>query len=112
MVPFRGFFKEMLVLDHLLFIWEGDAVDSLERVILGVAKPVGRRILDIRTRFRKKREPNLHDGECLDSTRVWDMRTGTQVNEWTTSIDRGTPPIRNLVLDKVDLVLAVLEHLK
>jgi hypothetical protein len=41
MIPFRSFFEEMLILGHLLFIWKGDTIDSLERVILGVAKPVG-----------------------------------------------------------------------
>jgi hypothetical protein len=48
MVPFRGFFEEMLIVGHLLFIREGDAIDSLERVIPGVAKPVRSRVRDIR----------------------------------------------------------------
>ena len=54
----------------------------------------------------------LHDGKCLDLARVWDMWTGTQVNERTTSIDSGTPTVADLVPDKVDLVLAILEHFK
>jgi hypothetical protein len=55
---------------------------------------------------------NLHDGKCLDFAGVGYVWTGTQVNERTTSIDRSTPSIWDLVLDKVDLVLAILEHLK
>jgi hypothetical protein len=49
MVPFGGFFEKVLVVGHLLFVWKGDAVDPLERVILRVAEPVCSRVLDIRT---------------------------------------------------------------
>jgi len=54
----------------------------------------------------------FHDGKCLDPAGVRDMWTSTQVNERTASIDRGTPTVGNLVPDKVDLVLAILEHFK
>ena len=47
MVTSGGFFEEVLVFGHLLFIWKGHAVDSLEGVVFGVAEPVGSRVLMI-----------------------------------------------------------------
>ena len=47
MVTFGGFFEKVLVFSHAFFIWKGDAVDSLERVVFGVAEPVGSRVLMI-----------------------------------------------------------------
>ena len=54
----------------------------------------------------------LHNGECLDSSRVGDVWTRTQVDERTTAVDRRTSSIWDLVLDKMDFVLAVFEHLQ
>jgi hypothetical protein len=58
MVSFGGFFEEMLVLDHLFFIWEGDTVDSLERIVLGITEPVGSRVLDVRRNPDGGKEPS------------------------------------------------------
>ena len=44
-VTLRGFLEEVLVLGHLLLVREGDTVDTLQRVVLGVAEEVRRRAL-------------------------------------------------------------------
>lgn len=45
MVTLLCFFKEENIFVELLFRGEGDSVNTLERVVLGVGKPVGRGIL-------------------------------------------------------------------
>ena len=47
MVTFGGLCEEVLVFGHTFFIRKGDAIDSLQRVILGVAEPVSGRVLTI-----------------------------------------------------------------
>ena len=45
MVPKLGFLEKFLVLLHLLGVWEGDAVDALKGVVLGVSEEIRRRVL-------------------------------------------------------------------
>ena len=54
----------------------------------------------------------LHNGECLDSSCVGDVWTRTQIDKRTAAVDRRTSSIWDLVLDKMDFVLAVFEHLQ
>jgi hypothetical protein len=45
MVTFLCFLKEENIFVELLFRWESDSINTLERVVLGVGKPVGRGVL-------------------------------------------------------------------
>ena len=40
MIPFRRFSEELFVLIELFLGWEGNAVDTLQRIVVGVSKEV------------------------------------------------------------------------
>jgi len=40
MITFGSFSKEQLVFRQLLFVWEGDSIDTLKRLVVRVAKEV------------------------------------------------------------------------
>jgi hypothetical protein len=67
MVPLVSLLEPLLVLGHLLRVREGDSVDSLEGIVLGVAEEIGRR--------------GLHDGKGLDLAGVLNVRTEAEVDE-------------------------------
>jgi hypothetical protein len=55
-----------------------------------------------------KKVAYFRDGNGLNSTGVGNMRTETEINERTTSVDGGRRSIGDLVFDVVLLVLVVL----
>lgn len=50
----------------------------------------------------------LHDGKGLDSASVGNMGSTAQIDQGTAAVDGGRGAVRDLGLDKVDLVLVVL----
>lgn len=46
-ISFRGLLQEVLVLGHFLLVGEGDTVDSLQRVVVGVSKEIRCRVLGV-----------------------------------------------------------------
>lgn len=95
MIAFRSFNKESLVFGHLFLVREGDTVDSLQRIVVGVSEEVGGRVFG--------------DHECLDFTGVRDMRTDAQVDHGTAAVDGGGCTIGDFGVDEVLLVFVVLE---
>jgi hypothetical protein len=93
-VALLGLLEPVLVLGHLLGVGERDAVDALERVVLGVAHKVGRR--------------GFGDREGLDLGRVGDVRAGAEVDERAAAVDGRRGAVRDLGLDEVSLVFVVL----
>lgn len=93
-VTLGGLLEELLVLCHLFRVGEGDAVDSLEGVVVLVAQKVRRRVFQDRHR--------------LDLACVWDVRTAAKIDEGPASINCGGGAVGNLCADKVPLVLVVL----
>ena len=80
---------------HLFSIWEGNTIDSLQRIIFGIPQKVRSRVLEDRKGF--------------NTTRMREMRSSTEINQRPASIDRRGRTIWDLGLDELDLVLVVLE---
>ena len=112
MIPTGCFGEELLILNHLLLVRERDSVDTLQRVIVGIAEEVGRRILRRGSSGEKlthMRRADLRHHERLDFTRVRNMWADTEVNHRSTAVYRRRATIRDLRLDEVLLVLVVLD---
>lgn len=45
MIPTSSLLKELFVVPQLLLVWERNAVDTLQRVVVGIAKEVRGRVL-------------------------------------------------------------------
>ena len=122
MIPFCCFLKKVFVLLELLLIWERDSCDSLYRLIFTIAQPIGSGVLE----ERKEREEvsfesiqtvhgcssHLQDGKCFDIAGVGDVRPATEINQGPAAIHGTHGTVRNSLVDKVLLVLAVAEHLQ
>jgi hypothetical protein len=109
-VAFRGLLEELLIFCELLGIREGDAVYPLEGIVIRVAEPVGCRVLHRSQHgvvdFRNL--AHLGDHECLDASCMRHMRAHAEVDHRSTAIYRGRGVIWDLCLDKVELILVVL----
>lgn len=67
MVSLGSLLEHLLVLRHLLFVLKRDAVDALERSVLGITKEIGSRV--------------PHDGESFYPAGFGDVRPPTKVDE-------------------------------
>ena len=94
-VTSRSLGKELLVLRQLLRVWERDTVYALQRIVGGIAEEVRRRV--------------LRDHHRLDLTRVRYMRADAEVNHGSAAIYRRRGAVWYLRVDKMKLVLVVLE---
>ena len=83
---------------QLLFIGERNTVDSLQRIIVGITQPVGGR--------------DLSGSKSLDLSSVGNMRTTTQIDQVSASINSGTASIRNLVGQNLHLEWVVGKELQ
>ena len=86
---------EVLPLLQLLGIWERDTVDSLQALAVRVALPVRRGVLG--------------QSESLDLSRMTDVGSTAQINEWATSVDSRRWRVDLLVQDSL-LELVILER--
>mmetsp|Transcript_5306 Transcript_5306/g.16654 ORF Transcript_5306/g.16654 Transcript_5306/m.16654 type:complete len:469 (-) Transcript_5306:558-1964(-) len=86
-VALRRLFLQRLPLLQELGVREGDAVDALQRVAVGLAEEVGGRVL-------------LH-GESLHTPRVGQVRPAAQVDERATAVGGGERAIGDLGPDRV-----------
>ena len=93
-IPLLGLLDKLLVLGHQLAIRETDSIDSLQCVVLGVSQEVGRRVFG--------------NSQSLDSASMGYVRTSTEIDQGTTSVDSGRSAIGDLVLDIMLLVAVVL----
>lgn len=96
MITLSSLFNKLLVFSHLLLVREGNTIETLEGVVLGITQEVRSRV--------------LCDGESLDATSVGHVRTSAQINQGTAAVDGGGSAVRDLVVDDVNLVRVVLEH--
>lgn len=92
------FLNELFVFGHLLLVWEGDTIQTLQRVVLCITQKVRCRVLG--------------DHHGLYATSVWNVGTTAQVNERTATVDSCRGAIGNLIINDVYFVWVVLEHLK
>lgn len=53
---------------------------------------------------------HLQDTHGLDTTSVWNVRTDTKIDHWSTSVDGGRGSISDLGRDDVRLVFVVLRR--
>jgi len=94
----------------LLLVGEGDTVNTLERVIVGVSQEVGSGVLREGLEWRRCRKLATYfgDHECLDLTSVRDVRANTKVDHGTTSIDSSGTSVRYFRFDEILLVFVIL----
>lgn len=57
-------------------------------------------------------ETDSKNRKCLDVSGIGYVRSTTQIDEWTTSVDGRLGALGHTLVDEVFLVLAVLEHLE
>jgi hypothetical protein len=93
-IPLLGLFHKLLVFSHQLAIGETDPVDSLQGIVLLVGQEVRGRVFG--------------DGQGLDSTSVRDVRSSTEIDQRSASVDGGRGTVGYLVLDIMLLVPVVL----
>ena len=93
MITLRGLSKEDFVLSQLFFIGEGDTVDALQGVVLGVAEEV--------------RRGALSDHERLDLAGVGDVGADAKVDHRTAAVDGGGGAVGDLGLNELLLVFVV-----
>lgn len=110
MVTFSSLSEEDFVISQLLLVRERNAVNALERVVVGISQEVRRRVL--RSRYKTTTErgetTNLGNHEGLDLAGMRNMRANAKINHRSTSVDCGRGAIGNLGLDEILLVFVVL----
>jgi hypothetical protein len=103
--------QKCFVIRQLFLVGEGDAVDALQGVVLGIPQKVGCRVLPTRrsgpTRITHV-STDLGDHERLDLAGMRNMRSETQIDHWPATVHGGRGPVGNLGLDEVFLILVVL----
>ena len=97
-VSLLGLLEPLHVLLQLLVVGERDTVDTLQRGVIGVSKPVGGRVFG--------------DAHSLDLVTVGDMRSSTEIDKGSRTVGKTSLSIRNLVLDDLLLERVVFEQLK
>lgn len=113
MIPFRGLLQEFLIFDELLLIWEGDSVNSLQGIVVGIPKEIRSGILSshFNTRLQRKTcagPTYLGDHESLNFPGMWDVRANAEIDHWSTPIHSRGGTVWDLGLDELFLVLVVL----
>mmetsp|Transcript_17983 Transcript_17983/g.44413 ORF Transcript_17983/g.44413 Transcript_17983/m.44413 type:complete len:225 (-) Transcript_17983:801-1475(-) len=81
-ITFLGLFHILLPNLQLLLIGERNTVDSLQRIIVGIAQPVSSR--------------DLSGSKGLDLSSVGNVRTTAQIDQVSASVNGGTASIGNL----------------
>ena len=98
-VALLGLFDSGKILVELLFFREGHAVDSLERLAVGVAAPVGR------VAGRQL------DGVALDAAGRVEVRAGAEIGKLALRVERDVR-VKRKIVDELDLVgLVLLFHI-
>ena len=93
-IALLGLLAPLLPLGEALVVVEGDAVDTLEDLVFGLAKPVARGV-------------PVH-GVGLDAAGVGDVRAEAEIDQGAAAVHRAGGAVRNLFLDEVDLHVVVL----
>lgn len=87
MVTLSCFLYQADMLLHFSFGWESDTVDTLERVVSSLSKPVGSGV--------------LRDLKGLDHLGGRDVRPSAKVNQGSTAVSSGFSAVGNLVSDEL-----------
>mmetsp|Transcript_4005 Transcript_4005/g.16005 ORF Transcript_4005/g.16005 Transcript_4005/m.16005 type:complete len:884 (+) Transcript_4005:169-2820(+) len=97
-VALRRLFHAFAPLDEVLLVGERDAVDALQRVVVGLAEPVRRR--------------GARHFERLDAPRVGQVRPHAEVDDGARLVRRRAAAVGNLGRDERDFERVLGEHLE
>lgn len=114
MVSPGGLGKEGLVLRELFLVGERYTVNSLKGIIVLITQEVRSRVLGLGCSQQIYSSPAAHlrmhlcDHEGLDLARMWDVRTNTQVDHGSTTVNCGGGAVGYLGFNDVLLVFVIL----